>query len=104
MTQADIVRIKELRGSILEFLNGCYPRTVARNSVYSTYYEYEDVDDISDCLDYLTEKGYVEEKELKAPFDDFYHMTHYYKISVKGIDLLEGSLEADHGIILPRRS
>lgn len=104
MTKAEMVRIKQLRGSILAFLNGCFPNTVARDSIYATYYEYEDVDDINSCLEYLKEKGLVEERNIQAPFNDFYHFTHYYKITAKGIDLLERTIKPDPGIYIIDRS
>lgn len=104
MTRAEMIRMKELRGNILAFLMGCFPNTVARDSIYATYYEYEDVDDINACLEYLKEKGFVEEKEIQAPFNDFYHFTHYYKITAKGIDLLERTITPDPGIFILDRS
>ena len=57
MNKAEIAIIKELRGSILKFLQDCYPHIMARDSLIATYYEYEKVDDICDAIEYLKEKG-----------------------------------------------
>lgn len=101
MNKAEIAIIKELRGSILKFLQDCYPHIMARDSLIATYYEYEKVDDICDAIEYLKEKGYVDEKKLEAPFADRFHYSSFYRITVKGIDLVEGTV-TDAGICLPQ--
>ena len=90
------VQMKELRGNILRFLREIYDNTIAHASILESYYQYYKVDDIEDCIAYLVDKGYAVKKELKSPFASF-EVSHIYKISTKGIDLLEGTIE-DPGI------
>lgn len=87
------VQMKELRGSILRFLREIYDNSIALASILESYYQYFKVDDIKDCVSYLVEKGYVVEKELKSPFTTSFDVSLVYKISTKGIDLLEGTIE-----------
>lgn len=102
MNDAELARITTLRGNVLRFLASVYPSTVANDAVLRTFYEYEKVDDIEEALAYMVEKGYVERREFKAPFDDMFHFSVCYKATAKGIDLHDGTL-TDPGVFFTRR-
>ena len=90
---------KELRGYILDFLKRIYPRKVEELNIIATFYQYWTDSQIKRTLAYLTEKGYVEIEEKPHPVLKRKRLR-LYKLTARGIDLLEGTI-ADNGIILP---
>ncbi len=90
---------KELRGYILDFLKRIYPRKVEELNIIATFYQYWTDSQIKRTLAYLTEKGYVEIEEKPHPVLKRKHLK-FYKLTARGIDLLEGTI-TDSGIILP---
>lgn len=92
---------KEFRGEILSFLYGIHPLAISQVSIYQTYFQYYRTEDIDKILEYLVEKGYVEE-ELIQPPNTMFEIVKNYKITPAGIDLLDGTIQ-DPGIIFVRR-
>ena len=90
--------MKHLRGQLLDFLKRIYPRNIEELGIISVFYEYYRDKDIRQSLQYLVDKGYVEKEEKKHPYQRRKKLS-FYKISAKGIDLIEGTIE-DAGIIL----
>ena len=89
--------MKALRGQILDFLKRIYPREIEELGVISVFYQYHTDKDIRQSLQYLADKGYVEKREVPHP----YHRrkkVHLYRITAKGIDLIEGTIH-DEGIL-----
>lgn len=89
-----------LRGKILKLLSEQYPEGLERITLISIYYQYDKVDDIDKSLAYLCDKGYVQKKEHPHPYKENKKIT-FYKITPEGIDLIEGTTEAEPGIIIP---
>lgn len=92
---------KEFRGEILTFLYGIHPLAISQVSIYQTYFQYYRTEDIDRILEYLVEKGYVEEEMIQPP-NTMFEIVRNYKISPSGIDLLDGTI-TDPGIIFVRR-
>lgn len=88
-----------LRGKLLVLLSNVYPDAMEQTSIIGIYYQLNKVDDIHAELAYLVDKGYIIKKETPHPFKENKTVV-YYKISPKGIDLCEGNIQADPGIIL----
>ena len=91
--------MKALRGQILDFLKRVYPREIEELSIISVFYQYHQDKDIKQALHYLADKGYIEKKEIPHPYQRR-RLIMLYKLTPKGIDLLENTI-ADDGIILP---
>ena len=89
-----------LRGKILKLLSEQYPEGLERITLISIYYQGDKVDDIDKSLAYLCDKGYVQKKEHPHPYKENKKIT-FYKITPEGIDLIEGTTEAEPGIIIP---
>jgi DNA-binding PadR family transcriptional regulator len=85
---------KSLRGLILDFLKRIYPREIEELEVIAVFYQYHRDTEIRQALAYLVDKGYVEAKKVAIPYDKRRHRT-LYKITPKGIDLLEGEIIDD---------
>ncbi len=92
---------KELRGNLLQFLCTIYPHPISRESVYETFFEYWETDDILKALQYLVDKGYLEETRLKSPFGSAFERIHNYRLTAKGQDLYDQSI-TDDGIHVRR--
>ena len=92
---------KEFRGEILSFLYGIHPLAISQVSIYQTYFQYYRTEDIDKILEYLVEKGYVEEGLIQPP-NTMFELVKNYKITPEGIDLLDGTIQ-DPGIIFVRR-
>jgi hypothetical protein len=90
--------MKHLRGQLLDFLKRIYPRNIEELGIISVFYEYYRDKDIRQSLQYLVDKGYVEKEERKHPYRRREKVS-FYKISAKGIDLIEGTID-DAGVIL----
>jgi len=91
-----------LRGKLLELLLDVYPDGAEKSTIISILFQYHKADDISASLEYLADKGYAQKKEYPHPYVT-QEMVHWYKISPHGIDLLEGNIAADPGILVPRK-
>ncbi|MBI3584211.1 MAG: hypothetical protein HY096_09740 [Nitrospinae bacterium] len=92
------MHLKSLRGMILEFLNKIYPNMVVEFDIIGVFYrDYRDKY-ILKALSYLTDKGYVEAIKRSHPVRRYEEQV-FYKITPKGIDLLDGT-ENDNGILL----
>ena len=89
-----------LRGKILKLLSEQYPEGLERITLIRIYYQCDKVDDIDKSLAYLCDKGYVQKKEHPHPYKENKKIT-FYKITPEGIDLIEGTTEAEPGIIIP---
>lgn len=88
-----------LRGKLLQLLKEVYPDGMEQTTVIGIYYQHNKVDDIIAELSYLADKGYVMLTEMPHPFKRNAKVV-YYKISPLGIDLCEGTIDADPGIVL----
>ena len=91
-----------LRGKLLGLLKKVYPDGVEKSTVISIFFQYHKMDDISSSLEYLVDKEYVIKKEYSHPYVT-QEMIHWYKLSPKGIDLMDGNIPADPGIIIPQK-
>jgi len=85
---------KSLRGLILDFLKRIYPREIEELEIIAVFYQYHRDTEIRQALAYLVDKGYVEAKKVAIPYDKRKYRT-LYKITPKGIDLLEGEIIDD---------
>jgi len=90
---------KELRGYILDFLKRVYPAKVEELNVIATFYQYWTDTQIRRTLAYLADKGYVDIEEKPHPVLKRKKLK-FYRLTARGIDLLEGTI-SDDGIILP---
>jgi len=90
--------VKHLRGQLLDFLKRIYPNEIEELGIISVFYEYHRDKEIRQSLQYLVDKGYAEKKKRKHPYRKRENLT-FYKITAKGIDLIEGTIE-DMGVIL----
>lgn len=91
-------RVKTLRGDILQFMFGIYDSRAAESSVITAYYAYYHPDQIRKALAYLTDSKYLECEATRHPFKAL-EKVKYYKLTPKGINVIEGSL-ADPGIFV----
>lgn len=96
-----IEKRKELRGFIVEFLNGIYPNQISKESIYETFYEYWETEDIEKELAYLVDKNYVSTKVLISPFGSAFSKIHNFKLTATGKDLLDGTID-DPGVNVRR--
>jgi hypothetical protein len=90
-----------LRGKILKLLREVYPEGADRITVLSILFQYHKADDITASLEYLADKEYVLKKESPHPYLER-ELIRWYKLTPRGVDLLEGSIGADPGILIPR--
>lgn len=90
-----------LRGKILALLKKVYPDGVDEITIISILYQYHKTDDIHASLEYIAGKGYAEKKQQPHPFKEHEHVR-WYKLEPKGVDLLEGNIEGDPGILIQR--
>ena len=88
-----------LRGKLLDLLRKIYPEGIDQKTVISILFQYHRTDDILSSLEYLRDKEYVLKKEQPHPFIKQEKIL-WYKLTPKGIDLLEGNIEADPGILV----
>jgi hypothetical protein len=90
-----------LRGQLLELLRKVYPEGVDKKTVMSIFFQYHKTEDISASLEYLADKDYILKKEFSHPYME-QELIQWYKLAPQGMDLLEGNIGADPGIIIPR--
>ena len=88
-----------LRGKILALLKKMYPDGVDEITVISVLYQYHRTEDIQASLEYVMDKGYIERKQQPHPFKER-AVVRWYKLKPKGMDLLEGNIDADPGILV----
>ena len=91
-----------LRGKLLDLLRKVYPDGIEKTSIISILFQYHKTDDISASLEYLVDKEYAVKKEYPHPFV-VQEMIHWYKLSPRGIDLLEGNIQEDPGILIHKK-
>ncbi len=89
-----------LRGKLLGLLKDVYPEGLEQTMIIGIYYQTEKVDNIIKELEYLTDKEYLTQTKIPHPYKQNRFIINY-KITSKGIDLCEGSLDCDPGIIIP---
>ncbi len=90
-----------LRGKLLDLLKKVYPNGVDEKTVISILYQYHKTEDIAASLEYLVDKSYAERKQFPHPYMK-QEILQWYKITPRGIDLLECNIEADPGILIQR--
>jgi len=90
---------KALRGYVLDFLKRVYPAQVEELNIIATFYQYWTDAQIRRTLAYLADKGYVDVEEKPHPVLKRKTLK-LYKLTAKGVDLSEGTIQ-DDGIILP---
>ena len=88
-----------LRGELVQFLHKTYPDGIPEQVIARTFYDYNEKDAILSALAYLTEKGYIEKKEVPHPYKEQSYVR-WFKITAKGIDLIEGNIARDNGVVL----
>ena len=90
-----------LRGKLLALLRKTYPEGIDEKTIVSILYQYHRTDDIMTSLEYLTGKQYVERKEHSHPYLEFEKLQ-WYKLTPRGVDLLEGNIPDDPGVLVQR--
>ena len=90
-----------IRGKILNLLKKVYPNGVDEITIISILYQYHKTEEIQTSLEYLTDKEYIEKKQQPHPFLER-EFVRWYKLKPKGVDLLEGNIEPDPGILIQR--
>jgi len=90
-----------LRGKLLDLLRKVYPEGIDQKTILSILFQYHKTDDILTSLEYLTDKEYIKKKEHPHPFLKQEKIL-FYKLTPKGIDLLEGNVDSDPGILIQR--
>lgn len=89
---------KQLRGAILQMMNNLNPTAAEENAIIAAYYQYYKPAVIRKSLQYLVDSGYLNKTKDPHPFMRLEKITRY-KISPKGINLLEGDAR-DVGIVV----
>lgn len=91
-----MIKAKTLRGKILQILRE-NTSGLDRDGIVYVFYQYYHIKEIDEALHYLKDKGYIEEHHIQlAPYRSY----KIYKITAKGIDILDAT-EQDKGIALP---
>jgi hypothetical protein len=90
-----------LRGKILGLLKKVYPDGVEHQTLITILFQYHKTGDIATSLEYLVDKGYILKKEHPHPFME-QELVRWYKLTPAGVDLVEGNIPADPGILVPR--
>lgn len=88
-----------LRGKILSLLHDMYPDGITELDVVGIYYQYHQVDDIKRELQYLADKEYCSKTEYPHPYKKGETII-TYKLLPQGIDLINGDIPSDPGIIV----
>jgi hypothetical protein len=90
-----------LRGKLLSLLKKTYPDGVDEKTVVSIFYQYHRTEDIYASLEYLACKKYIERKEQPHLYLEQEKLK-WYKLTALGIDLIEGSIPDDPGVVVQR--
>jgi predicted transcriptional regulator len=91
-----------LRGEILDFLRMAGMNYIEKITIIEVFYQYWKDSQIAESIAYLVDRGYVEEKVMEDLLKRF-TKKHLYKITSKGIDILDCTIK-DEGIIVPLRN
>ena len=94
------VKTAFLRGELITFLHTVYPDGIPEQVIVRAFYDYNERDVIISSLEYLAEKGYAEKKEIPHPYKER-SFVRWFKITAKGIDLIEGNIASDAGVNIP---
>ena len=89
-----------LRGKILRLLSDMYPDGIEKTSLNGIYHAYETIEDIERSVEYLCDKGYCNKTQSPHPYKSNMTIT-YYKITPSGLDLIDGNIAPDSGIVIP---
>lgn len=89
---------KALRGAILQMMKNISPTQAEENAIVAAYYQYYKPVEIRRALVYLVDSGYLEKTKDPHPYLRLEKITRY-KITPKGINLLEGDTN-DVGIVV----
>jgi len=89
---------KQLRGAILQMMSNISPTAADENAIIAAYYQYHKPSEIRRSLQYLVDSGYLNKTKDPHPYMRLEKITRY-KISPKGINLLEGDA-CDVGIVV----
>ena len=95
------MKLTIVRGKILDLLKKVYPDGVDEITVISVLYQYHKTEDIHASLEYVVDKGYIEKKQQPHPFMEREYVR-WYKLKPHGVDLLEGNIDPDPGILIQR--
>lgn len=88
-----------LRGELLRFLHTVYPDGIPEQVIVHSFYEYNKQTEIIAALEYLCEKKYIEKKETTHPYKEL-DAVRWFKITARGIDLIEKNIPKDLGVYL----
>lgn len=89
---------KTLRGDLLQFLKNIYPSEAKESSIIAAYFQYHRPSAIEHALNYLADSGLSLKIERQHPYRAL-DKVNFYKISPKGINLVEHSI-SDAGVIV----
>ena len=90
-----------LRGKILDMLRKVYPDGIDQKTLKSILYQYHKIDSIVASLEYLVDTAYILVKEQPHPFLQ-QEKIQWYKLTPKGLNLLDGNIDTDPGILIQR--
>lgn len=98
MNEIKAAENRQIRGEVLNALRLNYPNLISEKQIivwleqlgYATY------EDIKEFLEYLQDKGYIS-LEIKC-IKSYRQKNTMVKLTPKGIDLLESSIDPDPGI------
>ena len=89
--------LKSLRGDILQMIYESKVVRVKRSAISSAFYQYYSYLDINRAIQYLVDRGYLDEEHVPSPIN---HKTEeFYSLSADGMLIVEGSIE-DKRIII----
>ena len=90
-----------LRGKILDLLKRIYPDGIEKKTFFTALFQYHKADDIRASLEYLVDMGFISLTEHPHPIFE-HEKVQWYKLSPTGINLLEGNIKEDPGILIQR--
>ncbi|MEM1589306.1 MAG: hypothetical protein QW175_02665 [Candidatus Bathyarchaeia archaeon] len=90
------MRQASLRGKILHLLRRAI-NGLDKDGIVHVFYQYYKLSEIEEALRYLEDKGYIQSEDIKISPRLSYK---FYRISAKGIDVLDGIVE-EKGIVIP---
>jgi len=90
------MRQASLRGKILHLLRRAI-NGLDKDGIVHVFYQYYKLSEIEEALRYLEDKGYIQSEDIKISPRLSYK---FYRISAKGIDVLDGIVE-EKGIAIP---
>ena len=90
-----------LRGKILDLLKRVYPDGIEQKTFFSILFQYHKPEDIRAALEYLIDTGFVLLNERPHPVFE-QEKVQWYKLSPAGINLIDGNIKEDPGILIQR--